>query len=279
MSDLSPQAQRIMQLTREALSPDESAVAALRAVLDARLGPVHAPTAPASSAAAHGTTAITKGALLKLAAGALLVGTIVFGVVVFGFRAVHRSEPRAAKALPSQVAARPALIVEPVDSLVPKLAPDVPSAPTSPVRSVGDPATRAARSSRPAQRAAHDAARSGRVTQPSSARAKHSELPAKAPEADDSLAPELALLREARTALDRHDPQTALSLLDRHAQRYPAGTLQQEQLAARARALCALGRAAEAAATARELARVAPGSPYLASVRAACGAETISPAR
>jgi hypothetical protein len=147
MSDLSPQAQRIMQLTREALSPDESAVAALRAALDARLGPVHAPTAPASSAAAHGATAITKGALLKLAAGALLAGTIVFGVVVLGFRAVHRSEPRAAKALESQVAARSALILEPVDSLVPKLAPAVPSAPTSPVRSVGDPATRAARNS------------------------------------------------------------------------------------------------------------------------------------
>lgn len=117
------------------------------------------------------------------------------------------------------------------------------------------------------------------MTQPSSARAKHSELPANAPEADDSLAPELALLREARAALDRHDPLTALSLLDRLAQRYPAGTLQQERLAARARALCALGRGAEADATAHELARVAPGSPYLASVRAACGAETISPAR
>jgi hypothetical protein len=93
------------------------------------------------------------------------------------------------------------------------------------------------------------------------------------------LAPELALLRDARAALDRHDPQTALSLLDRHAQRYPAGTLQQERLATRALALCALGRGAEAAAAARELARVAPGSPYLASVRAACSAEVTSPAR
>ena len=275
MSDLSPQAQRVMQLTREALSPDESAVTALRAALEAQLGPVQAPATPASSAATHGAAAFTKVAVIKLAASALLVGTIVFGAVVLGLRAEHGPLTHAARGVTApqpSAATRPALVAEPSEPRVPTLAPAAPSTPAASLRSIGDPAARAARGSHASQRAAHDTGRSGKVTQPGSARAQHSDPPAELPEADD-LAPELALLREARAALDLHDPQTALSLLDRHAQRYPAGTLQQERLAARALALCALGRGAAAAATARELARIAPGSPYLASVRAACGAE------
>jgi hypothetical protein len=61
-----------------------------------------------------------------------------------------------------------------------------------------------------------------------------------------------------------------LSLLDRHAKLHPRGTLAEEQLAARALALCALGRAADARAVVVKLERIAPRSPHLPKIRSAC---------
>jgi hypothetical protein len=270
MSDLSPQAQRVMQLTREALSPRASEVAALRAALEARLGPLDPEaTKPAGAPAPlrEGAAKVTQGTLLKLAALALFAGTAAFGAVRFGLRAGHdvTARPASNTSWPS-AAAQPATLRE----RVALLGPAAPSAQSLPPRAVSDPApqpTRRVHSSRQVT------VRAGHVTQPPATPAKAPEPPASAPEADDSLGPELALLREARAALDRKDPRTALRLLNRHAQRYPTGTLQQERLAARALALCALGRSSEASAAVHELARVAPGSPYLANVRAGCHAE------
>jgi hypothetical protein len=272
MSDLSPQAQRLMQLTREALSPDEAAVAALRAALEARLGPAPTPTAPHADAhptLSPGAALMAKSPLLKLAGVALIVGSVALSLVVFGFRDRRGPAASATSNVPQPVAAaRSAVRNEPATSPAADAAPTASPAPTAlPLAAAG------ARRKRPSRRLAHDAARPSDLTQPKRAHAPQSTLQPPAAEPDDSLGPELALMREARAALDRHNPQAALALLEQHAQRYPRGTLQQERLAAQALAQCALGRDAAAIASVRELTRVAPGSPYLARVRAGCNAE------
>jgi hypothetical protein len=90
---------------------------------------------------------------------------------------------------------------------------------------------------------------------------------------NDSLAGELALLRRARSALDRRDADAALALAKQHAARYPRGTLRQERLATQVLALCGLRRTEEARVLARELERVAPRSPHLMRIRASCVTE------
>jgi hypothetical protein len=93
------------------------------------------------------------------------------------------------------------------------------------------------------------------------------------PVADNSLAREIALLRNARAALDQHDPKRALAMADEHAALFANGTMRQEQLATRVLALCALKRQAEATAAKRELERIAPRSPHLMQIGTSCAAE------
>jgi hypothetical protein len=67
----------------------------------------------------------------------------------------------------------------------------------------------------------------------------------------------------------------ALKTLDEHRRRFPSGILTEERCAARAQALCALGRQREAQA---ELDRLAPRSLAAARARQICDA-TSSPDR
>jgi len=82
------------------------------------------------------------------------------------------------------------------------------------------------------------------------------------------LAEEVALLSRATSALHAGRPQEALSTLAEHQQKFPQGHLSVERIAARAQALCQLGRKAEAE---RELGRLSPTSPQAARARRACG--------
>jgi len=101
---------------------------------------------------------------------------------------------------------------------------------------------------------------------------------AAAPSADEqsdpapasSLRRELSLIAAAQSALANDAPDEALRWLDAHAAGYPHGALVQERLAARAVALCALGRTAEGRKDAAELSRVAGDSPLLGRARRAC---------
>jgi hypothetical protein len=56
-------------------------------------------------------------------------------------------------------------------------------------------------------------------------------------------------------------------VLDEHERKFPRGTLAQERLAARIRALCGLGRTTDADAA---LARLSPSSVHEGRTRAAC---------
>ncbi|HVU05493.1 MAG TPA: hypothetical protein VHE30_27285 [Polyangiaceae bacterium] len=83
----------------------------------------------------------------------------------------------------------------------------------------------------------------------------------------DRLAEEVALLSRATKALRAGRAGEALGALDEHQSRFPRGLLSEERRAAKAEALCSLGRTSEGRA---ELARLAPQSPAAARAKQAC---------
>ncbi len=85
--------------------------------------------------------------------------------------------------------------------------------------------------------------------------------------AQESLAREVALLSQATSALHSGQPSEALKLLNEHAREFPNGVLIEERRAARAQALCMVGRINEGQA---ELARLAPQSPAAARAKQVC---------
>jgi hypothetical protein len=87
----------------------------------------------------------------------------------------------------------------------------------------------------------------------------------------DGLGEEVALLSRATSQLRGGDAAGALAVLEQHQRQFPAGRLWQERLAARAQALCSLGRNGEAEAELSRLERRAPRSPHVARARRACG--------
>jgi hypothetical protein len=91
--------------------------------------------------------------------------------------------------------------------------------------------------------------------------------------ARDRLAREVALLSQATVELRAGHAATALKMLREHQQKFPNGALSEERRAARAQALCMLGRVDEGRS---ELARLTPQSPAAARAEQVCesGAST-----
>jgi hypothetical protein len=94
--------------------------------------------------------------------------------------------------------------------------------------------------------------------------------------AQDSLAREVALLSRATSDLHSGRAAEALKVLGEHWRQFPHGLLAEERRAARAQALCALGRMSEAQA---ELDRLTPQSPAAARARQVCGAAAVATPR
>lgn len=88
--------------------------------------------------------------------------------------------------------------------------------------------------------------------------------------ANDRLAEEVALLSRATSALRSGHANDALKALNEHQSRFPKGLLSEERRAARAQALCALGRRSEGE---REIAKLAATSPQAARARQLCDGE------
>ncbi|HEX4353771.1 MAG TPA: hypothetical protein VHZ95_12670 [Polyangiales bacterium] len=88
-----------------------------------------------------------------------------------------------------------------------------------------------------------------------------------------SLGAELALLGAAQRALADGQFARALSTLDRHAARYPNGSLSEERTAARAAVLCRMDRQSEGQRELARLATRAPNSPLLFWARRYCRPE------
>jgi hypothetical protein len=86
----------------------------------------------------------------------------------------------------------------------------------------------------------------------------------------DDMNDELVLLGDARRALAAHQGATALRLLDEDRQRFPNSAFREERAYTRIRALCELGRSAEASADAERFLKKWPRSMYAAGVRRSC---------
>lgn len=92
--------------------------------------------------------------------------------------------------------------------------------------------------------------------------------------APDRLAQEVAFLERATSALHAGRAANALKILDEYQRKFPSGLLGLERGAARAQALCALGRPSEARA---ELARLPSQSPSVARAKQVCDATGKAP--
>ena len=86
----------------------------------------------------------------------------------------------------------------------------------------------------------------------------------------DPLAAEVAILSRATRDLRAGRPAEALKALDEYRRKFPKGLLSEEHRAARAQALCALGRFDEANA---KLAELTPKSPLAARAKQFCDAK------
>ena len=353
MSELSPEAKRLMQVAREAYSPSAERAAAVRAALAARLDGVPGSSAPnASSAAFRSLVRGSRG----LSVGVIAIG-FGAGAALFAARdtasvtqreTTTRVQPASEQAVvaadsspPSHAARRiaPATlrIATPATATGQRAQPSAASrqrwrastrtrtanierranldrvaattraasteraeraaaAPVEPARTndarhaAPQPQAREAASRAPlpaadrndvplsAKQAAQAPASEHstglvRATEPST----NANAPPTPPEPtqtppaiDDELARELAFVRRANAALARQDGRAALSIVAEHERAFPHGRLVQERVALRALALCALGENADAQAAVAKLQRIAPRSPHLMRIRAAC---------
>lgn len=176
------------------------------------------------------TPSLTRALWLKVSAWTLGVGLLVGGAVV---ALQPASEPRVA------AVARPPHLAE--NNVV---APTLAAEPTQP--SI-DPAQPSPSEPAPAAAPAPSARRS-----------------------NDRLAQEVSLLSRATSALRSGRAGDALKALNEHQSQFPKGALAEERRAAKAQALCALGRYGEAET---ELARLSPQSPQAARARQVCAAK------
>jgi hypothetical protein len=86
----------------------------------------------------------------------------------------------------------------------------------------------------------------------------------------DQLAAEVTILSRATSELHAGHAVSALAALAEHERKFPNGLLSEERRAARAQALCALGRRRDAEVELRRLERSSPRSPNTARAKEAC---------
>lgn len=144
-----------------------------------------------------------------------------------------------------------------------------PAAPRAPVSS--SPTSASLEASTPARQAAVlDGAPSSSAGASASKAAASPRSAAVGAEPPSMLRAETELLGRAQQALREGDAAAALRLLEEHERRFPAGELGDARRGARVRALCGLGRAAQARAEAELLLRERPHSPVAAGVADVC---------
>jgi len=85
-----------------------------------------------------------------------------------------------------------------------------------------------------------------------------------------SIARETELISGAQRALQKGQPDTALLALDQYSNEFSAGVLQEEAIATRIVALCALGRVIDGRRGVLEFLNRYPNSPLIARIRRAC---------
>lgn len=230
MSELSPKARALMAAGRGMRDPSAADRARIQDALRLKLG---ADALPAEGTAPSPAPTAPWRPSLQLIAGAFVAGAFVAGGVLFV--ALRQGEPTG----PSTRAPAASVAVAAPASAIPNAPSDAPATPETPA-------------------APADAA----LLMPSAKPSVPSSRPAQ-----ESLAREVALLSQATSALHSGQPAEALKFLNEHARKFPNGVLSEERRAARAQALCLLGRISEGQA---ELARLAPQSPTAARAKQVC---------
>lgn len=237
MTDLDPEARRILALARSARTPN----AADKRRVAVSLGLMAGASGLTVAHAAEATSAVKSGSMLTsvklwIGGGAVLLAT-AGGLVALSKPPPTASKPTPAAAAPAPVA--PALTAAPVAPEANELEAMDPS---EPGQSVLPPRT--------ARAAGNGRANGVRKT--------------------DTLAQELDLLHRAQSAWRGREARHALSLLDEHAKKYPRSELRLERGALRVLTLCDLGRERAASRMARALLRQATNSPVRAAIEESC---------
>lgn len=115
----------------------------------------------------------------------------------------------------------------------------------------------------------NDASSARRPTRPGAPK-PHGSVPSPSSTEVDELRAEMALIREARQALQADRPKGALEVLDAHARAFPRGQMREDAAVLRIEALCAAGKAPQARAEVRLFLRAFPGSAHAQRMRATC---------
>jgi hypothetical protein len=284
VSELSSEARKLFELAREGFGPDERRLAKVHAALKAQLGLGAAAAATVATKSAMAGTAVPgtlSVAAIKITGAVVLAGTIGLAGHAISTRVTPSGPPPAltggavfdrARSVAESVAATESAIV-PAESLPPATGEQAPAAPANRAKAPApskalDPSVRRAE---PAIVLEEEVPDNAGARSPARESSRIARPKPKAPGGADALAREVQILRDARAQLKEGDPEKALNTLDRHAQLHPQGTLAEEQLAARALALCSLGRSAEARTAMAKLERIAPRSPHLLRVKSSCG--------
>jgi hypothetical protein len=234
MSGLSPELREFAQVSRSALRPTEADSARILEALRAQLGDaavVGVQTAQAAVTSASTGFLFGKGSLLSL------VGLAMLGGIWFFSAHNPRASLRETNAIASVATTASASI-----ALAPSLTAS--STPLSPAPAASEVAAVANLSS------------DGDRSRPAASHHVH-----------DRLAQEVAIIARAEAALRSGRPALALEVLNEHERKFGNGLLAEERIAARAQALCALGRTAEADA---QLTQLSPNSLHGQPSQKAC---------
>ncbi len=267
MSELSKEAQALIDAARTAEVPPPEAKARVQALLMTSLA--SGPAAGASGAAKASTAAKGAAVAAKLGGGkvvgALLAMSLAGGAAVW--QAQRSGQPAAPPPAPSPaIAASPtAAPTAPPIAQAPEIAAPLAPAPAAPARPTD---------LRPAGRRRSQAPEPSPETEPTPA---PEPLPAveTIPSAPVTCAPteDLALLGAAQRELQGNRAARALELLDQHAAACPKSNFLEEERAARILSLCALGRIEDAAEQAARFRADFPKSPQRDRIQASCAGE------
>ena len=244
MSELGPDARRVLDLARDADEPDATDEKRIRASLVQRLG-----LAGALAAAGLTTTRPASGAEWVAIAGKAVIGVSVGTALIGGWYLAQQG--RTPESIPE-----PAVVVAtaPQSSASTVVQPEKRTAPPRQSEAPGPPLAMPSVSARPSVKA---------VARPRASTVEQSSSP-------DLLREETASLQKVQAALRSGNPSRALTLIEEQDSRYQSGLLAQERAAARVLGLCELGRKSEARRSARQFEARWPRSPLLARVRGAC---------
>lgn len=251
---------RLVRSAREDVPP---AASRRRAMAAAALA---ASTVSSVSIKAAAGGALTRAATIKwLAWGGGLALAVSLGAAVIS-EGDHVGAPSLVATIASASSTPP--VSPALDPLSPALGPSLPSPVVVP-----DPRT-PARSEPGAAASAGSQARAARSTNAPRTTSEGVRASHDAPQVRSTLTQEIAVLDEAKLALDDSRPDAALTILDRHAREFPQGSLSPEATALRIEARYRRGDHAGAAALFRRFQESNPKSPLLEHVRPFASSET-----